>query len=280
MEPYLAYALALALAVPGVVALVWAVRRRHRRAQARRRQERVEALAHAGFGPIADATLPDEMPDWEIAPRKKRGKESLHVERDGLEIWIFDHAQSRGYLGWNQEASDAGDGGTTRTYRHTLACFRIAGLELPAFDLIPHLRRAMGTSLDEATGELREQGHAGSAAALGALQGLLDGIGALTERSGALALNDQPELAAAFLVYADDDDAVRRLVSGPVGGRLLEQKGTILSARGEWLLISFNVGLAGSGEENELDHGLLSPEQTVRLVNWGFALLETLSRRE
>ena len=279
MESYLGYALTLVLVVAGLVAVIWVVQRRHRRTQARRRQKRAEALARAGFGPIADATLPDQMPDWEIAPRKKRAKETMHFERDGLGVWIFDHTQSRGYLGWNEETSD-NEGGTTRTYRHTLACFRIAGLELPAIDLMPNLRRAMGSSLDEATGGLREQGHAGSAAALGAVQRLLDGFGALAERSGALALDDQPEFADAFKAYGDDESAIRRLVAGPFGAKLLEQKATVLSGRGEWLLISFNVGLAGKSEAKELEHGLLAPEQTVRLVNWGLALVDTLSRRE
>ncbi len=279
MEPYLGFVLALVLAVLAVAGIVVAVQRRNRRTQARQRQERLDALAHAGLGPVAEATLPDEMPDWEIAPRKKRRKEAMHVERDGVDAWIFDHAQSRGYLGWNEEASDSGEGGTTRTYRHTLACFRIAGLDLPAVDLIPNQRRAMGSTLDEATGELREQGHGGSAAALGALQGLLDGFGAFAERSGAVALDDQPEFAAAFKAYGDDEGAVRRLLSGPLGARLLEQKGTILSGRGEWLLVSFNVGLAGMGAKHELERGLLAPEQTVRLVHWGLALVETLSRR-
>lgn len=280
MDSSLGYVLALALvlAVAGLVGVVRAVRRRQRRQQARRRQERAEALAHAGFGPIGEAALPGEMPDWEIAPRKKRGKEALHFERDGLGLWIFDHTQSRGYLGWNEETSSGGEGGDVRTYRHTLACFRVAGLDLPAVDLIPNQRRAMGSTLEEATGGLREQGHAGSAAALGALQGLLEGFGALAERPGALTLDDQPELEAAFKTYGDDEDAVRRLVSGAFGAKLLEQKGTILSGRGEWLLISFNVGLAATGE-TELDHGLLAPEQAARLAHWGLALVETLSGR-
>lgn len=279
MEPYLGFVLALLLVVAAVVGIVVAIQRRHRRTQARRRQERVDALARAGFEPVAEATLPDEMPDWEIAPREKRGQGAIHARRDGVGVWVFDHTQVRGYLGWNEEAHDSGEGGTSRTYRHTLACFRIRGLDLPAVDLIPNQRKSMGSTLDEASGELREQGHGGSAAVLGALQGLLDGIGAFAERSGALALDDQPEFAAAFKAYGDDEGAVRRLVSGPFGARLLEQKGTILSGRGEWLLVSFNVGLAGMREKNELEHGLLAPEQSAELVTWGLALVETLTPR-
>ena len=209
------------------------------------------------------------------AQEAREGGDERRTRRRG--VWTFDHSQSRGYLGWNEEASDSGEGGTTRTYRHTLACFRIAGLELPAVDLIPNQRKGMGSSLDEATGELRQQGRGASAAALGALQGLLDGLGALAERSGALALDDPPEFAEAVKACGDDEGAVRRLVSGPPGAGLLEQKGTILSGRGEWLLVSFNVGLAGMGEK--LEHGLLAPEQTVQLVHRGLAPVETLSRR-
>lgn len=267
----------IAIVALAVVVAVLGIRAAGRKRRAKRVGSLAEALIGSGFSTEVDAEIPAEAPDWEIAPKKKRDGQAIRIESGDATVFLFDHVQdNKGYLGWNEEVASGGDSGTTRTYRHTLACLHAPALALPSLQVIPNVRVKMHGIVGTATEDLEAEGHTKSAGALDMLMGLVGGLAAAHERPGALALADQEELMAAFKIYGDES-AVAALLTGPVRTLLLSQPGTILDGRNEWMIVSLNVGMAfGIDRKSRLPQGLLSPEQTVQLVELTFALREAL----
>ena len=270
----------IAIVTLAVVLAIRSAKASARKRRAARIGALAEALTASGFSVEEDAEIPAEVPDWEIARTKNRTKLAIRVQRGDTTIHLFDHVQdNEGYTGWNMESVSSGESSTTRTYRHTLACLQAPPLTLPTFQVIPSLRDKMSDIVDASARDLEAEGHTKSAGALDMLMGVVGGLVAMQERPGALALTDQPELTADFYIYGEDEPAVRALLAGPLRDLLLSQPGAILEGQGPWLVASLNVGLAfgtSPDKKSRLESGLLSPEQTVRLVEFAFELSDAL----
>ncbi len=282
-SPGLLLGIGIGIAIAGlvVIAAIARFRASARKREAERIGSLVEALSASGFSVTEGAEIPTEAPDWEIAPRRNRTDHAIRVERSDATAFVFDHTQiNKGYMGWNQESSSGGDSGTTRTYTHTVACLHAPGLATASFQVIPNLRTKMSGFIDASARDIEAEGHTKTAGALGMLMGMVSSLAALHERPGALTLADHPELTTAFNIYGEDESAVGSLLTGPLRDRLVSQPGVILEAEGPWLIATFNVGLAFGNSDDKtsrLASGLLSPEQTVRLVELAFELRDDLS---
>ena len=280
MSSSLGWGLGIAIAVLAVVLAIRAAKAAARERQAARISSLAAALTASGFSVEEDVELPAEVPDWEIARAKSRTKLAIRVQREGTTIYLFDHAQSNeGWAGWNMESSSAGESSTIETYRHTLACLNAPALSLPRFQVIPSLRDKMSDIVGASTRDLEADGYAKSAGAIDMLMGLTGALLARKERPGALALPDQPALAAELKVYGEDESAAAALVVGLLRDLLLSQPGVILEGQGQWLVVSLNVGLAfgiSDDKTSRLSSGLLTSEQAVRLVELTFELRDAL----
>jgi hypothetical protein len=279
-SPVWIFAIATVGAGLAVVACVGAVRASARKKRERRSRELLAALTTSGFTTAESAEIPDDVPDWEIAPRGKRSGTAIRVRHAGAALWLFDHVHcGRGYPGWNEENVSGGEGGSQRAYSHTLACLHSAALALPDVQVIPNVRQMMERFTAGVAGRTAAEGHALSGGAIDMLMGAVGGLMAAHERPGAVELTARPELAAACKLYGEDASAVRALAAGPLGDLLLARPGVILEGRGPWLIVSLNVGLAfgsDAGGKGDLERGLLTPERATELVERAFEIAACL----
>jgi len=240
-----------------------------------------EALALSGYSAEQDIEIPADAPDWAITLRRKKSMPALCVKRRNARVFLFDHSiTDDGFLGWNEESSSSGDSGSTTTYRHTLACLYAPKLAIPAFQVIPRLVDKMKALVNQKARGAEALGYTKTAGALDLLIDLTSGFLAREERPGALTLPDQPELMAEYNIYGEDEAALGTLMAGPLRDLLLSQPGVILEAQGQWLVVSFHVGVAFGHEpdkQTRLQRGLLDPERAVRLMKLAFKLREALS---
>jgi len=269
--------LGLGLVVVAVIGAVWASTRKKRE---RRSRAVVQALTASGFTATKGEPIPDEVPDWEIAPRRKRPGTAIRVQGAHAMLWLFDHTvYGKGYLGWNEETVSSGDSGTSRTYRHTLACLYSASMALPDVQVVPNIQSKMKGITTEVARSVEAEGHALPGGILDILSGAVVGLIATHERPGAIALTGLPELAAACKFYGSDESAVRALAAGPLGELLLADPSVILDGVGQWLIVSLNVGMAfgfDAAEKAKQESGLLTPEQATELVKRAFEIAACL----
>ncbi len=278
MEWSLGLVVGIAIVALVLIALVVRLRASADKRRARRIDSLVGALTAHGFSAEKDAEIPVEAPDWEVAPRDKRAARAIRIERGDSTVFVFDHVQiDKGYSGWNMESTSSGDSGTTRTYRHTVACLHAQALAMPSFEVIPNIRTKMTGVADASIRDLEAEGHAKTAGAIDMLMGLVGSFEKAHERPGALTIANHPELSTAFNIYGEDPSTVGALLDGPLRERLVLRPGLILEAQGPWLIATFNVGVAfGYDRGSELAAGLLSPGQTVSLVELAFELRDDL----
>jgi hypothetical protein len=284
MESSPGWIVAIVLAGTGlaVVAVIGVVRASARKTRERRSRALAEALTARGFTTAECEAIPDDMPDWEIAPRRKRPGTAIRVEGTDAVLWLFDHVHDKGYTGWNEENRPGGESGPTTEYPHTLACLHSATLTLPEFQVIPNLRQTMEGITAGVARSVEAEGHALPGGALDMLLGVVGGLMAARERPGAIALTDLPELAAACKLYGENASAVRALATGPLGDLLRARPGVILEGRGPWLIVSVNVGITyGFDPEGTAkpERGLLTPERASELVEQSFEIATCLGSR-
>jgi hypothetical protein len=85
-------------------------------------------------------------------------------------------------------------------------------------------------------------------------------------------LDDRPDLAAQYVAYGPEAEAVRGFLSNPIAEWLLARPGTILCLSGEWLLVTRNVRHAGISGWQDVPQGFLPPAAVADLAADAVAL--------
>jgi len=269
--------LMIAAAVLLVAAVIRAARRAaaaERRETAKRRDETVDALAARGMEAEHD-TFPVELPDLPLVPRRGRPKACLRVTAEGAGLSLFEHVHpgsSHPLLGRNAEQTGSGgeSGLPSYTNRHTVACVRRPGRTWPEMELLPSFAGALRRA---AAGELAAEGDDSPlASGLEMANKLLGITGKLFDSRTPVPLDERPDLAARYVAYGPEGEAVLGFLSNPIAEWLLARPGTILCLSGEWLLVSRNVRLAGVSGWEDVPEGFLPPAAAADLAADAVAL--------